>query len=75
MPVVEGQDTDKILIDLAKECGVQMCRNDISISHRLQSRNGAKPPPIVVRFVRREKKVEIMRAKKNLKAKSKRVLH
>lgn len=71
--MVEGEDTDKILIDMAKECGVPMCRNDISTSHRLQSRNGAKPPPIEVRLVRREKKVEIMTAKKNLKAKSKRV--
>ena len=48
-----------------------MCKNDISTSHCLQSRNGATPLLILVRVVRGEKKVEIMRAKKNLKAKSK----
>ena len=67
IPFTEGEDTDKIAVDLAKECGVEMTKSDISTSHRLQSKKS--PAPIVVRLVRREKKVELMKAKRIPKAK------
>ena len=57
MPKVEDEDTDQIVIDLTKECGVEESRSDRSTSHRLEVKKAAMPP-IVVRLVRREKTVE-----------------
>ena len=72
IPRVEGENTSQLVIDLAKECGVELSKTDISTSHRLQVKNPTMAP-IICRFVRKEKKVELMKAKKILKSKGKKV--
>lgn len=72
IPCNDGEDTTKLVLDLAKECGVEMSKNDISTSHRLQAKNNSTAP-VIVRFVRKEMKIELMRAKKVLKAKKKQI--
>ena len=66
MPKKEGEDTDQIVLDLAKECGVEMFKGDISISYRLTTKNSTTPS-VIVRMIYTEKKVELMKAKKVLK--------
>ena len=55
IPSEDGEDTSQLVINLAKECGVEMAKNDISSSHRLQVENNTAAP-ILVRLVRKEKR-------------------
>ena len=64
-----NEDPYEEVIKVACYCGVNVKRDDISVCHRLPSRNGGKRP-LIARFVRREKKIELMRNKKNLKSHS-----
>ena len=52
-----------MVVDVARKMGVALADADISVSHRTGA-DGAGP--IIVRFARREKKIEMMRKKKNL---------
>ena len=62
------EDTSQMVVDLAKEIGVELRRDDISVSHRVYvSKKSSKPRPIIAKMVRREKKVEVMKAKKRLR--------
>ena len=62
------EDTSQMVVDLAKEIGVELRRDDISVSHRVYvSKKSSKPRPIIVKMVRREKKVDVMKAKKRLR--------
>lgn len=72
IPQKESEDTDQIIIDLAKECGITMSKQDISTSHRTQNKTGA-PPTIIARLVRRDVKISLMRAKKVLRNKHKNI--
>ena len=65
----ERENTNDIVINLAKELGVGIDAHDISVSHRLPGPKG-KPRPIIVKFTRRDVKNEIMKKKKVLKGKS-----
>ena len=53
------------MVHVAKLVGVNIKKTDISVCHRLPSRRGKKP--LIVKFVRRETMLEIMRNKKKLK--------
>ena len=66
IPTREDEDTDDIIIKLGKDLGVDVKKEDISTSHRVKSR-GKRGNPILVRFVRREKKQELLRKKKTLR--------
>src|SRR5690606_16581548 len=47
-----------------------MSKNDISIAHRLgTSENASKPRPIIVKFLRREQRLQVLRARSSLKGK------
>ena len=54
-----------VVVHVAKLVRVNIKKTDISVCHRLPSRRGKKP--LIVKFVRRETKFEIMRNKKKLK--------
>ena len=70
IPEEEKEDTSELVLNVAKEIGVQLQREDISVSHRVPApKKAGKPRPIIAKLVRREKKVEVMRAKKLLKEK------
>ena len=52
---------------MASYCGVRLKTDDIRVCHRLPSRNGGKRP-LIARFFRRDKKIELMWNKKMLKS-------
>jgi len=71
VPEVPGENTNSIMLELAKDMDVVMTDSDISVSHRLPARGG-KPKPIIVKLGRRNLKTEIMRKKKKLREKEER---
>ena len=73
----QGEDTNKIVKDVAKYCGVPLSDSDISVSHRLMSREqmdasinpsnrDKKIPVIIARVTRRDLKQRLLEAKKTL---------
>ena len=64
-----NEDVYQAVIDVAEKAGCQVSRPDISICHRVPSRN-VKPGqgrPIISKFVRRQTKIGLMTNKKKLK--------
>ena len=62
------ENTDDLAINFfASELGVQLSASDISRSHRVGKRSPTKPRPIIVRLVRHNTKVEILRKRRLLK--------
>ena len=69
----QGEDTNKIVKDVAKYCGVPLSDSDISVSHRLMSKekmdssnHDNKIPVIIARVTRRDLKHSLLEAKKTL---------
>ena len=54
------------VVALAADMGVTLKPDDISISHRLPARAG-ECRPLIVKFVRRSTKVNLMRSKRTLR--------
>ena len=71
-----GENTNEIVVKLAKDIGVDITVADISTSHRLPGRRvagsgvnqtrGGKTS--IAKFVRRDVKVQLMRSKNKLKS-------
>ena len=64
-----NEDVYQAVIDVAEKAGCQVSRADISICHKVPSRN-VKPGqgrPIIAKFVRRQTKIGLMTNKKKLK--------
>lgn len=59
------EDPYEVMIGVAEKVGVELHKSDISVCHRVPSRNGKRP--LIVKFVRREKKFELMNSKKKLR--------
>ena len=55
----------KKIVDISYALEAQISENDISIAHRLPSRNAGNKP-VIVRFARRIKKIYLLKKKKNL---------
>ena len=69
MEEAPNEDVYQAVIDVAEKAGCQVSRADISICHRVPSRN-VKPGqgrPIIAKFVRRQTKIGLMTNKKKLK--------
>ena len=73
-PVTTHEDTYTKVIDIVKDkLGVQLARQDIDVCHRLPSPRGGDPnrqpdpskKPIIVKFVRREVKHQVLHASRN----------
>ena len=73
----KGEDTNEIVKNVFKYCGVSITDNDISISHRLMSKEkmdsqitpanrDTKIPAIIARVTRRDLKTKILEAKKTI---------
>ncbi|XP_068707747.1 uncharacterized protein [Montipora foliosa] len=66
--------TDEVVLQIAEKIGVPMQKSNISISHRIPSRKQFTderiliPPAIIVKFVKREIRENLYRARKNLKS-------
>ena len=54
------------MVDVAKDMGLTVVPQDISVSHRLPARGG-QAKPIIAKFVRRDVKTQLMRNKKKLR--------
>ena len=64
-----AETTEKKTLDLLNETGVTVTKNDISACHRVgRTSNGTRP--VIVRFVSRRTRTDIMRNKKVLRQKS-----
>ena len=67
-PEDERENTNDIVVKLAKDIGVNITTADLSVSHRLGRRGrGGKPRTIIAKFVRRQCKTDVMRNKKRLR--------
>ena len=67
----QGENTNTVFIDMARDVGVTITPADISVSHRLGRPGGssdAKPRPLIVKLVRRDSKIELMRNKKKMRS-------
>ena len=62
----EDEDLQGKIKDLANTMDIKVRSSDISIAHRLPARRGQSCRPVIVRFCRRQKKVDIMRSKRKL---------
>ena len=66
--------TDDVVLKIGEKIGVPMQKSDILISHRIPSRKQCNdegypiPPAIIVKFVKRQTKENLYRARKNLKS-------
>lgn len=67
MPVVQGEDTNAIVVKIVQLIDPNMILNvnDISISHRLPG-TGDMIPPIIVKFTRRDVRDKIYNSKRRL---------
>ncbi|XP_049890490.1 uncharacterized protein LOC126383825 [Epinephelus moara] len=76
IPLTNGENTKKVVVDLAAEMGVEMKEQDISVSYRLPGKRGRvheaedqhRSRNIFVKFVRYETKLQIMGNKKRLRS-------
>lgn len=74
IPLTNGENTNKVVIDLAAKMGVEIKEQDISVSYRLPGRRKRvqeaedqhRSRNIFVKFVRYETKLKIMRNKRRL---------
>ena len=74
----KGEDTNKIVKDVFKHCGVDITEKDISVSHRLMSKEEMdkitpatrdqtqRIPVIIARLNRRDLKTKLIESKKNI---------
>ena len=68
-PHTNDEDTDQLVIKLTEDCGLNLKKEDISVSHRLGSKELTYDRPIIVKFVSRNNKRLLMMNKKELKNK------
>ncbi len=66
VPESESENTDELVVDVAKKMGVQLSELSIDRSHRI-GKKGPQPRPIIVKLVRYNTRAELFRAKRNLK--------
>ena len=70
----QGECTNTVVIDMARDIGVTITPADISVSHRLGRPGGvgstadSRPRPLIVKLVRRDTKFELKRNKKRMRA-------
>ena len=64
-----GEDVYQQVVDVVKGTGVEICKSDISVCHRLPAR-GQSGKHITVKFVRREKILALLKKKSGLRHQS-----
>lgn len=62
----ENEDTDKVILQMAKEMNVPLDPGEISRSHRLPNSRSKKPRSIVVRFTTYNKRLLFIKGRKKL---------
>lgn len=68
IPYNKEECTDEIVVSVAKKTGINITKNDISISHRLPSRqsNTQQPPTIIAKFLSRKTRDDLYMNRKKL---------
>ncbi len=61
------ENTDDLVLDVARQMGLNLCPSDINRSHRVGKRNGQGPRDIIVKFVRHNDKYEFYWARFKLR--------
>ena len=69
-----GEDVYQQVVDVVKETGVEICKTDISVCHCLPAK-GQSGKPNIVKFVRRETKLALMKKKSGLRHQSGRPIY
>ena len=69
-----GEDVYQQVVDVVKGTGVEICKSDFSICNRLPAR-GQSGKPNIVKFVRRETKLALMKKKSGLRHQSGRPIY
>ena len=69
-----GEDVYQQVVDVVKGTGVEICKSDFSVRHRVPAR-GKSGKPIFVKFVRRETKLALMKKKSGLRHQSVRPIY
>ena len=72
LPTTENENVLEKVLEFGQDLGVDLSKEDVSTAHRVKSK-GKRGDPILVRFVRREKKQEMMRLKKRLREEKKEI--
>lgn len=67
VPETEGEDTDHLIMDVARKVGEDIQLIDISRSHRVGPKTGQKPRPIIVKFVSYRDRSRLFHSKRKLK--------
>ena len=62
-----NENTDKIVLKLAKELKAEIPTEALGRSHRVGPKSGSKPRAIIAKFIGHNYKVEMLKHKKNLK--------
>ena len=62
-----GENIEQKVMELSKEIGVQIPKEEIYAAHRVPST--VSPQPVIVRFTNRDIKAKILKARRNLKGK------
>ena len=63
----EGENTDDMVLNVAKKISVDLSLNDIDRSHRVGRKFAGKNRPIIVKFVSYRKRREVFQSKRQLK--------
>lgn len=69
IPDIADDNPTQLVIETARLVDVELEPNDISIAHRLPSRNSQRQRKIIVKFTRRVKRDEVFNNRKKLKSK------
>ncbi len=64
----ENEDLKETMIELGRQVGVNIVRDEISTCHRLGTAGRHKTRAVIVRFVRRDVKIELMKCSKYLRS-------
>ena len=68
IPETERENTDALVMDLARAAGVTVTAADLDRSHRVGQRRRDKPRQIVAKFVSFNKRQELLEARRSLRA-------
>lgn len=69
VPQIENEDLEQLVIEVCDLIGAKVTRDDISIAHRLPDTRKTKDR-MIVKFLRRKKKEEVYKCRKQLQKKS-----
>ncbi|XP_077966362.1 uncharacterized protein LOC144419957 [Styela clava] len=68
IPYSRDEDCEKLIMKVAARINVPLQSSDISNCHRMSKENNKKPSPIIVKFVRRKTRHQILKNRRQLRS-------